>query len=58
LRICQEQTCRRQMGKKKQWSDWSSFKSFIHKKGQQWYGRARIWQEEMVNWAKLRPILR
>ncbi len=48
LRICQEQTCRRQMGKKKQWSDWSSFKSFIHKKGQQWYGRARIWQEETL----------
>src|SRR5947209_9170085 len=48
LRICQEHTCRRQMGKKKQWSGWSSFKSFIHTKGQQWYGRARIWQEDSI----------
>lgn len=48
LRICQEHTCRRQMGKKKEWSGWSSFKSFIHTKGQQWYGRARVWQEETL----------
>ena len=48
LRICQEHTCRRQMGKKKQWSGWCSFKSFIHKKGQQWYGRAYVWQEETI----------
>jgi hypothetical protein len=48
LRICQEHTCRRQMGKKKEWSGWSSFKSFIHSKGQQWYGRARLWQEETL----------
>jgi hypothetical protein len=48
LRISQEHTCRRQMGKKKEWSGWSSFKSFIHTKGQQWYGRARVWQEETL----------
>jgi hypothetical protein len=48
LRVSQEHTCRRQMGKKKQWSSWCSFKSFIHKKGQQWYGRARVWQEETL----------
>ena len=23
-------------------------KSFIHTKGQQWYGRARVWQEETL----------
>ena len=48
LRICQEHTCRRQMGKHKKWSPWCSFKSFIQKKGQQWYGRARVWQEESI----------
>jgi Transposase DDE domain len=48
LRICQEHPCRRQMGKKKVWSGWSSFKSFIHTKGQQWYGRARLWQENTL----------
>src|SRR5436309_2523521 len=48
LRICQEHTCRRQMGKHKKWSSWCSFKSFIQKKGQQWYGRARVWQEESI----------
>ena len=48
LRICQEHTCRRQMGKHKKWSPWCSFKSFIQKKGQQWYGRALVWQEETI----------
>ncbi len=48
LRICQKHTCRRQLGKQNKWSPWCSFKSFIHKKGQQWYGRARVWQEETI----------
>ena len=48
LRICQEHTCRRQLGKHNKWSQWCSFKSFIHKKGQQWYGRALVWQEETL----------
>jgi hypothetical protein len=48
LRICQKHTCRRQLGKHSKWSPWCSFKSFIHKKGQQWYGRARVWQEETI----------
>ena len=48
LRVCQKPTCRRQFGKHQTWSRWSSFKSFIHKKGQQWYGRALVWQEETI----------
>lgn len=48
LRICQEHTCRRQMGKHKKWSSWCSFQSFIRKKGQQWYGRVRLWQEDTI----------
>lgn len=48
LRICGEHTCRRQLGKHKKWSRWCAFKSFIHKKGQQWYGRALVWQEESI----------
>jgi Transposase DDE domain len=48
LRICEKHTCRRQMGKQNKWSPWCSFKSFIQKKGQQWYGRARVWQEETI----------
>jgi hypothetical protein len=48
LRICQEHTCRRQMGKSTKWSPWCAFKSFIRKKGQQWYGRALVWQEETI----------
>lgn len=48
LRICQEHTCRRQMGKHNKWSRWCSFKSFIQKQGQQWFGRALVWQEETI----------
>jgi len=36
------------MGKSTKWSPWCSFKSFIRKKGQQWYGRALVWQEETI----------
>ena len=49
LRICQEHTCRRQLGATNKWSRrWCSFQSFIHKKGHQWYGRALLWQEETI----------
>jgi hypothetical protein len=46
LRICQEHTCQRKMAKK--WSSWCSFASFVHKRGQQWYGWAKVWQEETI----------
>jgi hypothetical protein len=46
LRVCKEHTCRRKMGKK--WSSWCSFASFLHKPGQQWFGWAKVWQDETI----------
>ena len=48
LRVCKEHTCRRQMGRGKNWSSWCRFEHFIHQKGQQWYGWAQVWQEDTV----------
>jgi hypothetical protein len=48
LRVCKEHTCRRQFGPKPGWSSWCRFEHFLHKKGQQWYGRAQVWQEDTV----------
>jgi hypothetical protein len=48
LRICQEHTCRRQLGKHQKWGQWCSFQSFLHKQAQQWYGRALVWQEQTI----------
>jgi hypothetical protein len=48
LRVCKEQTCRRQFAGHTKWSGWCRFEHFIHQKGQQWYGRAQVWQEESV----------
>jgi hypothetical protein len=46
LRVCKEHTCQRKMGQK--WSSWCSFASFVHKPGQQWYGRAKVWQDDTI----------
>jgi hypothetical protein len=48
LRVCKEHTCRRKLGRQKNWSGWCRFAHFIHKKGQQWYGWAQVWQEDTV----------
>jgi hypothetical protein len=47
-RTCQGQTCRRRLGKQNKWSQWCGFKSLSHQKGQQWSGRALVWQEETI----------
>lgn len=46
LRVCKDHPCRRKMGK--QWSWWTRFDSFVRQPGQQWYGRALVWQEETI----------
>ncbi len=46
LRVCKEHTCRRKMGKG--WSNWCAFEHFLHQRGQQWYGRALVWQAETL----------
>ncbi len=48
LRVCKEHTCRRQFGRKPGWSNWCRFEHFIHRKGQQWYGWAQVWQEDTI----------
>jgi hypothetical protein len=46
LRVCKEHTCRRKMGKG--WSSWCRFDAFVYKTGQQWYGWAKVWQEDTI----------
>jgi hypothetical protein len=46
LRICKEHTVRRWM--KKGWADWLACGHFIHKAGQQWFGRVLCWQESTI----------
>jgi hypothetical protein len=47
LRVCKEHTCRRWMGGR--WSkEWRKFAHIILKPGQQWYGRAQVWQETTI----------
>lgn len=46
LRVSKEHTCQRKMGKG--WSSWSRFDVFLHKTGQQWYGWAKVWQEDTI----------
>ncbi|WP_244421924.1 hypothetical protein [Ktedonobacter racemifer] len=46
LRVCKEHTCQRNMGEN--WSLWCRFDLFLHRTGQQWYGRAKVWQEETI----------
>jgi hypothetical protein len=47
LRVCADHTCRRKMNGK--WSKrWMKFSTFIQKKGQQWYGAAKVWQEQTI----------
>lgn len=46
LRISKEHTCQRRMGNG--WSSWSRFDVFLYKTGQQWYGWAKVWQEDTI----------
>ncbi len=46
LRVCKAQTCQRKMGKG--WSAWCRFDAFVQKTGQQWYGWAKVWQENTI----------
>ncbi|GHO47206.1 hypothetical protein KSX_53690 [Ktedonospora formicarum] len=46
LRVCKEHTCQRKMGKG--WSSWCRFDAFVQKTGQQWYGWAKVWQEDTI----------
>jgi Transposase DDE domain len=46
LRVNAQHTCQRQMRGK--WTKWTAFETFIRKPGQQWYGKARVWQEDSV----------
>ncbi len=46
LRVCKEHTCQRKMGNG--WSSWCRFDAFVHKTGQQWYGWAKVWQEDTL----------
>ncbi|WP_236038252.1 hypothetical protein [Ktedonobacter robiniae] len=47
LRISKEHTCQRQM--KNKWSSWCRLDTFVHKVGQQWYGRTRVWQDKTID---------
>jgi len=46
LRLSKEHTCQRKMGQG--WSSWCRFDTFVHKAGHQWYGWAKVWQEETL----------
>lgn len=46
LRVSKEHTCQRKMGDA--WSSWSRFDAFVHKRGQQWYGWAKVWKEDTI----------
>ncbi len=47
LRVCQEHTVRRWMGKQLEKS-WKSFGHVILKPGYRWFGKARVWQEDTL----------
>jgi hypothetical protein len=46
LRVCKEHTCQRKLGKG--WRSWCRFDAFVYKTGQQWYGWAKVWQEDTI----------
>jgi hypothetical protein len=46
LRVCKEHTCRRWIAGK--WSAWTPLSQIILKKGQQWFGRIQLWQDETI----------
>jgi Transposase DDE domain len=46
LRLSKQHTCQRKMGQG--WSAWCRFDVFVHKTGQQWYGWAKVWQEDTL----------
>jgi hypothetical protein len=46
LRVCKEHTCRRQFRRKWQW--WTPLSQIILHEGQQWFGRAQMWQEDTI----------
>jgi hypothetical protein len=46
LRINAQHTCQRQMRGK--WTTWIRFDTFLRKPGQQWYGKANVWQDDSL----------
>ena len=46
VRVCKEQSCRRQMRGK--WSGWTPFSQIILKAGHQWFGRMLLWQDDPI----------
>ncbi len=46
LRVSKQHTCQRKMGNG--WSTWCRFDAFVQKTGQQWYGWAKVWQEDTL----------
>src|ERR1700730_15833802 len=46
LRVSKGHSCQRKIGKG--WSLWCCFDAFLHKTGQQWYGWAKVWQEDTI----------
>ncbi len=54
LRVCAEHTCRRYLRGKLERS-WKRFGHIVLKRGYRWYGRAHVWQDEMLEtWLSLR----
>ena len=46
LRVCKEHTCQRKMGNG--WRSWCRFDALVYKTGHQWYGWAKVWQEDTI----------